>query len=209
VKFIRGNILLLFVLPFGIQFASAQPGVDVFFGLGTASDSSNGKAVDTFGTGTLFTPPRMGGLFASTGGNLMITPHFGVGGELSFRPSQGGYAGLKYRPIFYDFNGIYHPLKSNRFVPEIQAGLGAVNLRFYQSQRACDAFAGCSSSNAFVESSNHFQVHFAAGLKYYVRGNVFVKPQFDLRYVNNFFQFGSNVVPEYSAQIGYTFGRQN
>jgi hypothetical protein len=207
-KLICRNTLPVFLLLFGVRFAAAQS-VDVFFGLGTAQASSNHQAVDTFGDGTLYTPPRLGGLFATTGGNLMLTPHFGFGGEISFRPSQGDYAGLKYRPIFYDFNGIYHPSSSKRLIPELQAGLGGVNLRFYQNQQACDAFVGCSNANFFVEGSNHFQVHMAAGLKYYVKGSLFVKPQVDLRYVNNFFQFGSNWVPEYSAQIGYTFGRGN
>jgi hypothetical protein len=51
-------------------------------------------------------PPKMGGLFGTVGGDLMFMPHFGVGAESSFRMSQGAYAGLKYRPTFYDFNGI-------------------------------------------------------------------------------------------------------
>lgn len=206
-KRICRNIPLLFVVLFCARFAAAQ-GVDAFFGLGTAMDKSNGQAINTFGDGTIYTAPRMGGLFANTGGSLMITPHYGFGGEVSFRTSQGGYAGLKYRPIFYDFNGIYHPMATKRLVPELQAGLGAVNLRFYQNQQACDAFAGCSTSNFFVESSNHFQLHFAAGLKYYAKGQFFVEPKFDLRWVDNFFQFGSNWVPEYSVNVGYTFGAQ-
>ena len=206
-KRIFRNSPLLFAVLFFVRFAAAQ-GVDAFFGLGTAMDKSNGQAIDTFGTSTIYNTPRMGGLFATTGGSLMVTPHYGFGGEVSFRTSQGGYAGLKYRPIFYDFNGIYHPMGTKRLVPEIQAGLGAVNLRFYQNQRACDVFAGCSSANTFVESSNHFQLHFGAGLKYYVRGQLFVQPRFDLHRVNNFFQFGNNLVPEYSVALGYTFGAQ-
>jgi hypothetical protein len=201
------HVPFLFSLLFCFQIANAQ-GVDVFFGLGTAQVSSNKQPVDTFGTGTLYTPPAMGGLFANTGGGVMITPRFGFGGEVSFRTSQGNYAGLKYRPIFYDFNGIYHPVNAKRLVPEIQAGLGGVNLRFYQNQSGCDAFEGCVNSNFFVESSSHFQLHLGAGLKYYVKGNFFVRPQVDLRWVNNFFQFGSNWVPEYSIALGYTFGSQ-
>jgi hypothetical protein len=41
-------------------------------------------------------------------------------------------------------------------VPEFQAGLGGVNLKFYYSQQYCDIFAGCSTSNSYLESSNHF-----------------------------------------------------
>jgi len=170
--------------------------------------SSSGVGTDTFGTGTLFYPPRLGGLFAKAGASFMITPHFGFGGELSWRPSRGSYDGLDYRPMFYDFNAIWHPIASNerRLVPELQAGLGGMNLRFYQTQQLCDNFAGCSSSSAFIESSNHFQVHFGAGLKVYVYKNLYIKPQADVHYVHNLFQFGTSWVPEVGGVIGFTFG---
>jgi serine/threonine protein kinase/Tol biopolymer transport system component len=35
---------------------------------------------------------------------------------------------------------------------------------------------------------------------------VFIRPQFDYHWVNNFFQFGSNSVPQFSASVGYSFG---
>jgi hypothetical protein len=131
------------------------------------------------------------------GGDLMFMPHFGVGAESSFRMSQGAYAGLKYRPTFYDFNGIWQPFSgSKRIVPEFQAGLGGVNLKFYYSQQYCDIFAGCSTSNSYLESSNHFQLHLSAGVKFYVTHSFFIRPQVDAHWVNNFFQFGSSWVPE-------------
>ncbi len=80
-------------------------------------------------------------------------------------------------------------------MPEFQAGLGAVNLRFYLNQNFCDSFGGCSNSNIFLESSNHFQLHLAGGVRFYVKGGIFVRPQIDGHWVNNFFQFGSNWVP--------------
>lgn len=188
--------------------ASAQRGVDAYFGLGTASAPSSGVASDTFGDGNIYFPPRMGGLFGTVGGDLMFMPHFGVGAETSFRMSQGSYAGLKYRPTFYDFNGIWQPLSgSSRIVPEFQAGLGGANLKFYYTQQYCDIFAGCSTSNSYLESSNHFQVHLSAGVKFYVTHSVFVRPQIDAHWVHNFFQFGSSWVPEYGAAVGYSFGR--
>jgi hypothetical protein len=171
-------------------------------------NSSNGVPTDTFGDGTIYYPPRMGGLFMSVGGDFMFTPHLGAGVETSFRTSQGSYAGLSYRPTFYDFNGVYHPIAANnrRVVPEFQAGIGGVNLKYYYNQQYCDTFVGCSSSNSYLESSTHFQVHMMAGVNFYVKGGVFIRPQVDIRYVPNFFQFGSNWVPEYSGVIGYSFG---
>lgn len=198
---------MLAILLFGpVQLVKAQS-ASVYFGLGTARDSSNGQAIDTFGTGTPLNTPRMDGLFEMIGGDVLFRPSFGVGFETSFQ-SQRNYSGLNYRPLFYDFNAIYTPvLPSSRIVPEFQAGLGGVNLRFYLNQNFCDAFGGCSNSNVYLESSNHFQVHLGGGVRFYVKGGIFIRPQIDGHWVNNFFQFGSNWVPEYSMALGYTFGR--
>jgi hypothetical protein len=203
---IRIFLILFVLIAASARLANAQS-ASVYFGLGTAVDSSTGQPIDTFGDGTLFKTPRMGGLFETFGGDVMLRPHWGVGFETSVR-SQSNYAGLNYRPLFYDFNAIYHPIGIvGKVVPEFQAGLGGMNLRYYVNQNFCDSFGGCSSSNYYVESSNHFQVHFSGGVRLYVKGGIFIRPQVDVHWVNNLFQFGSNLVPEYSAAIGYTFGR--
>lgn len=199
----------MLLLLFGAaKFTDAQ-NASVYFGVGSAHDSATGQPIDTFGDGTLFNTPTLGGPFITLGGDVMVRPKLGVGAEFSFRASQGPYAGLNYRPLFYDFNAIYQPLgnTSSRIVPELQGGLGGVDLKFYYSQSSCDQFGGCSTSNSFIESSHHFQLHFGGGVRLYVKGGIFVKPQVDVHWVNNFFQFGSNWAPEYSAAIGYTFGR--
>lgn len=181
-------------------------GLSAYFGLGTAMDSSNGQAVDTYGNGTLYDTPKMAGIFESIGADWIFGPHWGIGFRTSFR-SKTDYAGLQYRPLFYDFNSIYEPLgNSRRLVPEFEAGLGGLNLRFYEPSN-CDAFAGCSNANSYLESSNHFQVRLSAGVRAYVRGGLFFRPQVDVHWVRNFFQFGRDWVPEYSVAIGYTFGR--
>lgn len=199
------TLSLALVLP-----VSAQRGLDVFAGVGTTVLDSSGQSIDTFGTGSPFTTPRMGGTFGKFGGDFLVTPHFGIGAETDFRFSQGSYAGLTYRPLFYDFNGIWLPTahRLKRVVPELQAGLGAVNLKFYYPQTSCNSFTGCSSSNSFVDSSNHFQVHLEAGVRFYVTSRLFVRPQVDAHYVNNFFQFGSNWVPQYGASVGWSFGER-
>lgn len=206
-RYAARNFLLFALLLLGsVPFARAQ-NASVYFGLGTARDSSNGQAIDTFGNGTLFNTPRMGGLFETIGGDAMFRPSFGVGFETAFQ-SQRNYGGLNYRPLFYDFNAIYEPLPGSRtIVPELQAGLGGANLRFYLNQSFCDSFGGCSNSNTFLESSNHLQLHLGGGVRVYLRGGLFIRPQIDGHWVNNFFQFGSNWVPQYSMALGYTFGR--
>jgi len=183
----------------------AQQG-NVYIGLGTAMDSSNGQAIDTFGTGNYFNTPRLTGLFMDVGGEFLLTDHFGAGAEINWRAGQGNYAGLNYRPIFYDFNGIWQPVKSKHFVPEIQVGLGGVAVNFNENQTLCNQFAGCQTINLGSESSDHFQVHMGIAARIYATPHIFFRPAVDAHWVNNFFQFGSNWVPEYSMSIGYSLG---
>jgi hypothetical protein len=192
---------------FGITCASAQSSLDVHIGVSGANAKSTGLSVDTFGDGNLYTTPSLDGVFMNLGAGVMLSPHFGFGGEFSFKPAKSDYAGLNYRPMFYDFNGIVNPAPhSKRVRPEIQAGLGGVNMRFYYPQSDCNVFAGCSSQNTYLQSSNHFQLHAAAGVALFVTDHIYVEPKFDLHYVHNFFQFGTNWVPQYGVNVGYRFG---
>jgi hypothetical protein len=186
--------------------AQAQiPQMNVYFGLGTATDSSNGQAISPLGLGT-YNTPKMTGLFDNAGGSIMITPQFGAGAEINWRTSQGDYAGVNYRPIFYDFNGIWQPARSRHFVPEFQAGIGGVAVHFNANTQNCDALVGCSTVSLGSESSSHFQVHMSAAVRIYATPHIFFRPAVDAHWVNNFFQFGSNWVPEYSMGVGYSFG---
>lgn len=209
-KILRTAIPLSLTLAAGAALCHAQPAADVFFGVSTPVLGSSGQSIDTFGDGSLFNTPRMGGTFGKVGGDFMITPHFGVGAETDFRFSQGAYAGLTYRPTFYDFNAIWLPMahRLKRIVPELQAGLGGANLKFYYPQSSCNSFTGCSSSNSFIDSSNHLQVHLEGGVRFYLTSHLFLRPQVDAHYVKDFFQFGSNWVPQYGASLGWSFGER-
>jgi hypothetical protein len=183
-----------------------SPQLNFYAGLGTASDSSNGQAINTFNTGTYLNTPELTGLYINLGGSVMVTPHWGAGAEVNWRAAQGNYSGLNYRPVFYDFNGIWQPLKTKRFVPEIQAGVGGVAVRFNANTQECDQFIGCQTINLGSESSGHFQVHASLAARIYLTPHVFLRPAVDAHWVNNFFQFGSNWVPEYNMGIGFSLG---
>lgn len=204
-KHIHVPMFLLALL--GVQFAHAQASLDVYGGVSGAHDKSNGLAIDTFGDGTLYNTPSLSGVFMNFGAGIMATQRFGFGGEFSLKPGKSDYAGLQYRPIFYDFNAIVHPVTSSkRIVPEIQGGLGGMNMKFYYNQSNCNAFAGCSNSSVYVQSANHFQLHAGVGVDFFVTPKIYVRPQFDLHWVNNFTQFNSNLVPQYGVMVGYKFG---
>jgi hypothetical protein len=180
----------------------------LYYGIGTAVDASSRQQIDTFGTGIPYTTPRLGGSFSDIGTTLLFTKHFGVGADVSWKNSRGAYAGLLYRPLFYNFDAVFEPVSAKHFEPEFHAGMGAEHIGFSLNNTKCDQFAGCSTSNVGVDSSTHFQVHGVAAARFYVNDHVFLRPAVDAHWVNNNFQFGHNWVPEYSFGIGYSFGRE-
>jgi hypothetical protein len=207
--------LLLFA---GVHQASAQQ-VSAYFGIGSAT---NGAASDPTCsmphqlfdgvTGNCEPAPTMGGVFGVIGGDVMIWPHLGINVEDSFRFRQASYlpqGALNARPSFYDFNAIYQPITGEgRIVPVIEGGIGGAVVSLYFNQQACATLQFCTNSSQFVASANHFQVHGAVGVKLYVKSSVFIKPQVDIHYAPHFNQeYGSDLSPQYTISIGYTFGR--
>lgn len=183
--------------------ASAQSG-SVYFAGGTATDSSIG-AINTLGGGIIYNTPSMGGFFETIGGQVIFFHNLGVGAEVSFRNSKAPYAGLEYRPIFYDINAVYQR-HLGKFVPEVQGGFGRANINLYYTPQFCSGYPqGCTNSTGAAHGADYAQVHFGAGIPFYVYKDFFVRPQVDVRWVRNMSFFGSSWVPEYSVAIGYTF----
>ena len=208
-------LLVLSILG-SVKLASAQ-GVSAYFGVGSATDSattSSGcapKQIFDDVTGNCETAPTMGGVFGVFGADFMIKPHFGINGEYSFRFAQSNYlpdAGLNARPAFYDFNAIFQPTSGDKkIVPVIEGGVGGARLALYFNQQSC-VTSVCTNSSQAVATANHFALHGAVGVKLYVKSDIFIKPQFDARWVHNLSQqYGRDFVPEYTISIGYTFGR--
>lgn len=209
------TIRALFIL-FVLLLVSARParaqGVNAYFGMGSATAIPSPIPLTL--AGTPFVRQHMGGLFGLFGADFLVTSHLGFGGEYVFRFAQADYVpdiGLKDRPAFYDFNAILQPWTgSKRVVPVFQAGLGGAKVNYYVNQQSCSVLTGCSSSSTLVDSSNHFQFHFSGGVRWYLRENIFLRPQVDVRWVHNFNDasaptFGRNWVPQYAVSIGYSF----
>jgi hypothetical protein len=218
---IRTAPLLLAFLFGGVTLANAQS-FSAYFGFGAATDKSNGQQLEcpssnlscTSGIANPDLGPPLTGSFGTFGGDFMWKPQLGFGAEYSWRLDQGPFApqeSVTYRPSFYDFNVIWHPIGKSfpRVVPELQGGVGGANLKFYVTQTGCltPGGIGCSTLSQYLSSSNHFAVHFSGGVRLYVKGGFYVRPQVDVRWVNNLIEFGSDFVPEYSVVFGYTFGR--
>ena len=225
-----GYLPLLVPLLVAVPFASAQSSFDINLGFGAVQDKA-GPGVDenTFLTcssvtaaGACANTPSLNGFIMGFGGNLLLWKHLGFGADVSFQPAKQNYLVLQpavtslgqpaiteqSRMTFYDFDAIYQPVSSKKYSVQLRGGIGGANLRFYENQTGTNALTGNFNQSQYAGSSNHFQVNGGVGVQIYVSGNMFIRPQFDVHYVNNFFQFGRNLVTEETVWIGYSFGRQ-
>jgi hypothetical protein len=86
---------------------------------------------------------------------------------------------------------------------DLMGGIGLQSTRFYAFQ----ATSNCVNFGACYSSSHHFLVDVGAGIRYYVWGHVFVRPEAHFYHiVNNTSDFSSNNVVRVGASIGYTLG---
>ena len=173
--------------------------MDMAFGVSTLSNLSSSSAPQF-----VFGPQDLnGGAYLSFSGNaIFIKKQFGIGGEISWRASQAIYAGYQpYRPIFWDFNGVWVPKMGQRAAGEFQAGIGAESVRFYNNYYTCD-FISCTN----YDTRTHFLGHFSAGIRFYPVGNMFIRPEAHFYLVNNNEEFTSGKFVRYGVSIGYTFG---
>lgn len=209
-------IVFLLVLS-GVTLAKAQ-GLSAYFGAGIATDSVG--TTPGCAPGNLFDDrtsacepgPTIGGAFGVFGADYMLNSHLGFNGEYAFRFAQAPYlptVGLNMRPEFYDFNVVWEPTAGaeKRIVPVFEGGIGGTRISLYFTQQCTITGINCTFSQPAGFNANHFQIHAAAGVKLYVKGNLFIKPQFDFHYVPNLtVQFGRSWVPQVTVAVGYTFG---
>jgi hypothetical protein len=190
------SLMAVLVLLFLIQGTVHAQQFDAAFGVGTLTAPSASNA-----TGNHAPVSLTGGAYPVFSADILLKRQFGVSGELAWRASQNLYAGFApYRPLLYDFNGIYVPKLGKHAAGELSAGIGWESLRFYQGFTSC----GAISCTDFV-SSNHFMGHFGAGLRYYFHGHFFVRPEADLYLVRNNQEFSSPRATRFGVSLGYTF----
>jgi hypothetical protein len=182
--------------------ASAQQG-DAMLGFGTIM--SPGASSCTAGAAGQVTCPERGGLYMNLGADVIFHRRMGFGFDAAWRASQGDYGGLgiPYKPLLFDFNGVYQPKLSKKAGLDLMAGLGWQSTRYYG---LVNTF-GCYQLGQCYQSSNHFLFDLGAGVRYYAWGHVFVRPE--VRYYkifNNSADFTSGNILRVGASIGYTIG---
>ena len=218
---------LLSVLFCGIQLASAQSAFDLNLGVGAVQDKAASGQVDQnlnqCTTGDLYGPcvstPALSGATIGFGGDLMLWKKFGVGAEVAFQPAKQTFVNLnasaaanglnslavQSRMTLFDVNGIFEPVNTKKVALKLEGGIGAANLKFYESGSSSSVL-GNQNSSQYLSSTNHFQVHGGVGVQIYVTDHVFIRPEFDIHYVRNLTQFGSNIVTSEMVWLGYDWG---
>jgi hypothetical protein len=192
-------VATLFAVFVFADLASAQQ-ADAMLGFGTLL--SPGAASCNFNTGC----PEKGGLYINLGADVIFHRRMGFGFDAAWKASQGEYGGpggQPYRPILFDFNGVYQPKLSKKVGADLMGGIGWQTTRFYGYQPT----GNCVYFGACYQSSNHFLVDVGGGLRYYVWGHVFVRPEAHYYKVfNNTSDFTSGNIIRVGASIGYTIG---
>ena len=203
-----------------ISLVKAQSTFGLNVGFGTAQVGSNGAGIDNALSPNAFAPclpssadsfcqktPSLNGFFLGLGGDVMLQRHFGIGAEVNLQPAKSDYGPIQYRQTFYDFNAIVAPLSERHVVLQLQGGIGGARSGFSYSQTACVGTAVCSNVSQSVGTTTNFQVHTGVGVQFFLTKQLFIRPEFDLHYVTNFTQqFGSNVVPQGTVWVGYSWG---
>ncbi len=190
------SLILVLVLSFLIPNAVHAQQFDAAIGAGTIIAPSAASATGNHAPVTL-----SGGTYPVFSADLLLKRQFGVSGELAWRGGRNIYGGFQpERPLFYDFNGIYAPKLGRHAAAELMGGVGWESIRFYQPFTTCGALT-CTN---FV-SSNHFMGHFGGGIRYYIHGNFFVRPEAHLYLIRNNEEFSSPWATRVGISLGYTF----
>lgn len=180
---------------FVASLAQAQQ-ADAMFGFDTMLSSGSCNA-----TGLC---PEKGGLYPSISADVIFHKRIGFNFETTWKASRGSYGGSggqPFRPIILDFNAMYQPKIGKKVGLDLFGGIGWQDTRFYVNY--CTNGISC---NPFL-SSHHFLVDLGGGLRYYVRGHLFVRPEVHYYDVfNNNTDFSSNNLIRVGASIGYTIG---
>jgi len=176
--------------------AQAQQ-ADAMFGGGTVM--SSGSCDITTGL-----CPEKGGFYPNLGFDVIFHKRVGFAFESSWKGGQGAYGGSggqPFRPILFAFNGDFQPRLSKKIGADLMGGIGWQTTRFYLPY--CTNAFTCNN----YTSNNHFLVDLAGGIRYYVWGHVFVRPEAHFYHIlNNTNDFSSNNVVRVGASIGYTIG---
>src|SRR5260370_26298114 len=133
-------------LCFTVSTAPAQQPDGGFEGSGVPATPASSAS------GNFFPQYMGGGAYAGFSADYLLRHHFGVGFEVNWRASRTNYQGVQpFRPILYDFNGVYAPPLGKRAALELQGGIGVSSTRFYPPFLPCT----CISCRHFASANDY------------------------------------------------------
>jgi hypothetical protein len=196
---LRKLVLLICTVVVSASFARAQQVAQIDFAVGGSTPFST-KSISS--SEAFVPPPLKGGVYPNFSTDVLLNNHFGFNAEVAFRYHQGLYAEYqKFRPVFYDVNGVYSQRISARASLNFLGGFGGESLIFYNE------FASCPSGTCRVSlSSNHFLLHAGAELPYRFWRHFFVRPEAHFYRIIDNTEFNSANILRLGASVGYTFG---
>jgi hypothetical protein len=217
---------LILLLIFSVPIVNAQSNFDINLGFGAAQDKATSTALDQAllpctandTAPPCITPNKLNTFMMGFGGDLMLWKNIGVGAAVDIQPKQQDYVRLdatgtglstltlKSRLMLYHFDGIFEPVNTKKVAVKIKGGVGGANIKFYEGGSYSNSLTGSQNVNQYFGSSNHFAVHGGLGVQFYLTEHMFLRPEFNLFYVHNLNQFGSNWVKEEMVWVGYSWG---
>jgi hypothetical protein len=215
--------LLLLVLC-SIQFAEAQSFFDVGIHFGAAQDKKASTGLDqnfiscsgpVAGSTTCLPTTALSSFMMGVDMNLILMKHLGAGFTIDFQPGKQTYANLnpfytglnlQSRISFYDIDAIYQPITNKKAALQLKGGLSVANLKFYENLTGANALVGNYNQSQYAGSSNHVGANGSLGVMIFFKGNWFIRPEFRVHYIRNLNQFGSNLVTNEMATVGYSWG---
>jgi hypothetical protein len=200
------KLLTLSVLTTSVLFGVAAEAQEFHAAFGFGGIKTPGVSTNDV-TGITY-PSLGGGLYPSFSGIFILKHHLGFGGQVAWRAHQALYTessftGLyqaPYRPIFYNFDAVYGRKFGKKFGVDAMAGIGGLDVRFYQAYYSCGAFS-CTN----YTSSNYFAGHFGGDVRYYFWGNAFIRPEIHYYVINNNAAFNGANAARFTVSIGYSF----
>jgi hypothetical protein len=203
---VRIAILLTFTCAALAAFSNSAQAqkIDIAFGVSTTIAPSA-----SFVDGSETAPSLSGGAYPGVSGDVLFWHNLGVGAEVFWRGGSancsvsicGFDSGITYRPVLYNFNAVFSPKLAPHAYLELVGGLGALDTHY----SACTLSGASCGGSQLISSSNHFDVDLGGGIKLYVHGGFFVRPEARFYWINNNTDFSSNHAGRVGASIGYTF----
>ncbi len=151
-------------------------------------------------------PPLSGGVYPSFSADVLLDNHFGFNAEGWFRYHAGTYDGFqKFRPVYYDINGVYTRTISTKFRFDALAGFGGESLIFYNQYLPCPLSGACQPQI----SATHLVLHLGGEVRYYPwrLRHLFLRPEAHYYRIIDNTEFYSGNILRLGASIGYSFTR--